>query len=136
MKILFTKSDLLGSKLIRAVTEEPVSHCAILHGDQVTHSTFYGVVTESYEEFAAVNEVVHSVEVKNAPILIKGHKGSCYDFGAFIYLGLRLLFPLILPKKNLWQTTGMFLCTEFVTHVFTTYWFIGLYSRDADSGGS
>lgn len=39
-----------------------------------------------------------------------------YDFGALFYLALRVLFPW-LPKKNLWQTSGMFLCTEWVTEV-------------------
>ena len=40
--------------------------------------------------------------------------GHPYDFGALFYLAARRVCPW-LPKKNLWQCSGMFLCTEWVT---------------------
>jgi hypothetical protein len=41
-----------------------------------------------------------------------------YDFLGLLYLACRCIFPF-LPKANLWQHTGMFLCTEWVTEVLS-----------------
>jgi len=49
-------------------------------------------------------------------IAVDSYEGSMYDYGAFLYIGLKCLLPF-LPKINLWQTTGMFLCTEWVQEV-------------------
>ena len=122
--ILFTKKDKWGSKLIRKVTGEPVSHCAILKGLKVIHSSWEkgGVTQESFFDFGGENQIVYHVDIpiKNHEEFIKlldKTYNKPYDILGFIYLGLRLLFPSVAPKANLWQITGMFLCTEFVTYL-------------------
>jgi hypothetical protein len=106
------------SRLIRWVTGEPVSHCAIECDGWVIHANLLGVHAEALYDFEASCEILHSVEMPANYERLLGlfcrHNQSGYDLGAMLYLGLRLLFPA-LPKKNLWQCSGMFLCTEWVT---------------------
>jgi hypothetical protein len=123
MRILFTRSNKPGSKLIRSITEEPVSHCALLDGLYVIHSNFEGVNIVSYEQFKQDNKVIYSIIVPNSwakmKRLMARFSDAGYDYGAFFYLGLSLVlrkwFKLPLPKANLWNSTGMFICTEFVS---------------------
>lgn len=120
MQILFTRNDRWGSKLIRAVTGETVSHVAIRISRFVIHSRLIdgGVTIDFYREFMRNNTVVYTIpwEISIKQIDRDRYAGKSYDFGAFLYLGLRKLFPF-LPKANLWQSTGMYMCTEFVTDV-------------------
>jgi hypothetical protein len=120
MRILFTKSRYPLSKVILAVTKEPVSHCAISYGPWVIHSNLRGVHVELCTSFEKTSEIVFSVPVRdNWPATLRALSTSefrPYDIGALLYLGLRYLCPW-LPKKNLWQSSGMFLCTEWVTAV-------------------
>jgi hypothetical protein len=73
---------------------------------------------EPFESFNS--SIIESVELpdnlEKVINLLAKYDGNFYDFGALFYLGLRSLFPF-LPKANLWQTTGMFLCTEWITEV-------------------
>jgi hypothetical protein len=118
VRILFTKSKKIMSVLIRKVTKEPMSHCVIEYGDYIIHSNLFGVHAEPYAKFIKGVDVVAFARLPdNTERLLKlflKKKGSPYDFGAMFYLGLRVLFPF-LPKKNLWQSSGMYLCTEWVT---------------------
>lgn len=118
MEILFTRSNSPLSRIIRHLTKEPVSHCAISINGWIIHSNLYGIHADPIEKFTS--EVIYRVPVEyNAEALISAlaaYQGKHYDFGALLYLGLRSVCP-VLPKKNLWQTTGMFLCTEWVTTV-------------------
>ena len=104
------------SRLIRAVTGEPCSHVVIEAAGFIIHSNLLGVHAESEESFTP--DIVFSVPIPNNYDRLlgafAGMNGSPYDFGAMFYLGARRLFPW-LPKKNLWQCTGMFLCTEWIT---------------------
>lgn len=118
MRILFTKNNTLLSRLIRHVTGEDVSHCVLeVHG-WLVHSNLYGVHAELPQDFKS--DVVYSVEVPYNPEgvirALAAYQGRMYDFGALLYLGLRVLCPW-LPKKNLWRSSGMFLCTEWITAV-------------------
>lgn len=82
----------------------------------VIHSNLLGVRSEPEEKYAP--EIVFSVPIKpDYERLLKvfaENSKAYYDFGAMFYLGLRIWLPW-LPKKNLWQTSGMYLCTEWVT---------------------
>lgn len=151
MKIIFTRGNTPISKAIMKVTSEPVSHTGLLieypSGDRIViHSNLLGLQAEPYEDFIKHSTVLYSVDVdhdesKLAKTLDK-YKYSKYDFGAFMFLGLSLLlrskFGILLPKSNLWQATGMFLCTEWVSFyindkedsMVTPY---GLYLRLAQS---
>lgn len=124
MDVLFTTRDSLSSKIIRTTTGEPFSHCAIEAYGFVVHSSFRGVIIEPLSKFKENNIIVDKVNVGkgNSKLLkaLSDSYGKSYDVPALFYLGLKLLLKKVgisLPKKNLWQTTGMYLCTEFVTHV-------------------
>lgn len=118
MRILFTHGNNPVSWLICKVTGEPVSHCAIEEANCVIQSNFLGLGALSLEEFEKKSSILYSVEIpedctKLLRLFVTDQKAK-YDFGAMLYLGLRCLFPW-LPKANLWQTTGMYMCTEWVT---------------------
>lgn len=116
--MLFTRGTSPLSMIIRHLTGEPVSHCAILSQGVVVHFNLRGLQLESLEAFEKHAEIVYRVEVPNALLfdVVYAHWGKWYDFGGLLYSGLRCLLPF-LPKANLWQTSGMFLCTEFVQDV-------------------
>ena len=128
VEIAFTKSSYYMSSLIRSVTHEDVSHCVIIIDDLwVIHSNFFGVHSEYIGDFEE-----HSTIVTRIPYLISRDRvyetldryhRSGYDYGAMLYSGLvliaRRLCPKFVPNRNLWQTTGMFLCTEFISEVLT-----------------
>lgn len=120
MRILFTENDSILSKLIRLVTEEPVSHCALECGGWVIHSNLLGVHVELSQTFCKNSTVLYSLDIdldiNKIMSALSRYEGSRYDLGAMLYLGLRCIFPF-LPKKNLWQSSGMFLCTEWITEV-------------------
>lgn len=116
------------SRLIRAVTQEPVSHCGILDSGYVLHSNLLGIRCEPLDEFLEHSQIVVSVPVTPKPDLVErivemgSRPGkSWYDFGALLFLGgslfLRAKLRIPLPKSNLWQSTGMYLCTELVTDI-------------------
>jgi len=127
MRILFTTRDQWFSNTICELTGEPVSHVALEFPEHgfVVHSNIRGVHLQWAETFRAENIVVHELEM-NIPdnfqrlgnLLLK-HEFSYYDVGAILYLGGRLALrrhmKMPLAKDNLWQSTGMFLCTEWVT---------------------
>lgn len=119
VKVLFTRSDKVMSKLICAVTEEPVSHCAIQIGEFVIHSSVHGVEVLPFRKFDSLNEIVFvwNTQVPESADLhtkIAYWHGHTYDVGALAYLAVRYAFPGLLPKKNLWGASGMFMCTELV----------------------
>lgn len=108
--------------MIRKITGEPVSHVAIRMRGIVTHSNFLGVHTEWHEDFYKHSTIRYFVPIRDldnvrlwASLLTAQRKP--YDFGAMFYLGLRYLFPKWMPKQNLWQSSGAYMCTEFVTYV-------------------
>lgn len=118
-EILFTTTSTPGSVLIRKITGEPVSHCAIRFDDLVVHAAIGGVQVNSYEKFAAEHVIALRVSLsegdiqKTAPYL-----GDRYDYGALLFLGVRYILKSIglpTPKVNLWQSANMYICTEFVT---------------------
>ena len=124
MKVLFTTRNSVVSNLIKKVTHEAVSHCAIESHGFIVHSNQHGVLIEPLSKFKKKNQIVDSVDVgkgnkKLLKALSQTHRKG-YDIPGLLYLGLKFSLGKIgikLPKKNLWQTTGMYLCTEFVTHV-------------------
>lgn len=120
MRALFTRNSSPVSKLIRFLTGEQVSHCAVESSGIIYHSNFYGVHMETSRHFRAVNEVVYETEVSGSDALLitkfDAYEFTGYDFSGLAYLGLRSVFRF-LPKANLWQQSGMFLCTEWVEEV-------------------
>lgn len=125
VSVLFTsRVNSWATHLIMWATGEPFSHVAIRYGDFVVHSTFKGGLNvESYYHFIKNNSIYDEIEVSgdaNTLLQLLGeHEKSTYDIGAFFFLGLSLLarkyLKIPLPKSNLWQATGMFLCSGWVT---------------------
>lgn len=126
MKILWTKSDKILSVLIRKATKEPVSHCVIETHGMVIHSNLYGLHIEDALYFKKHCEVIFELELPPSDLdeaklhaTLSKYEGRMYDFGALLFAGaalvLRNYFKIPLPKSNLWQSTGMFLCTEWVS---------------------
>lgn len=128
ISILFTTSEKPMAKLIRWATGEDCSHVAILWDETVVHSNWKGVHSEHTSEFLKENRVVHTIPVSEDSqedvdrflrVLSQPNR-SPYDFGALLFCGIMLFSRKALgltkwPKQNLWQSSGMYLCTEFVT---------------------
>lgn len=119
IKILFTKNNTLGSKLIRNITKESVSHCAIGFGDYVLCSNLkYGVHLDLYTDFIKENKIVYKIEKQGSPAqmfkLLYKYINNRRDYFIYARLVMRYLFPRLITKPNLWNITGMFLSTEFI----------------------
>lgn len=124
IQIGFTQSDKFFSKVIRGVTKEDVSHCVIIVDDLwVVHANHKGVHTQYIGSFLEENRIMDwvdtDIELSKVYDLLRAHEDDTYDMGGMIFSGLALLArrvcPSIVPKRNLWQTTGMEMCTELVT---------------------
>lgn len=125
IEVAFTTSDHYLSQIICDITGENVSHCIlIIDRKWVIHSNISGVHAEYIESFLEHSKIVTRIElpqVSESQVLrsLDKYHGKWYDFGALLFSGLILItrkyFPKLVPKQNLWQTTGMFLCTEFVS---------------------
>lgn len=121
LKILFTTSNYPVSKMIRSVTKEPVSHCALQYNKLIIHSTFGGVKCERLDSFLKESRILYQIEVSGTGgsvlEILANALGRPYDYGALIYLGIRFLLKKIripTPKVNLLNTSGAYLCTEFI----------------------
>lgn len=155
MKILFVKGHTAFSNMITNITKEAPSHCALDFGWFVVHSNLLGVHMQWGSTFRKQCDLIYSLErteeglfqdLKDMSTLgkvLNKYEFSFYDFGAFLFLGFSLLLrswlKVPLPKANLWQATGLFLCTEWVSEVvdseedsmITPY---GLYKKLKNSG--
>lgn len=112
------------ARLIRWATGESVSHVAIRDGEHVYHSNIKGVHMEPLRVFLKSNRIVHSVYIPNDRLSVlqmyEKHSGAKYDSKGLLFAGIVLFCRKALglrswPKVNLWQASGMFMCTEFVT---------------------
>lgn len=124
LKALFTTEDHGIAPLIKWATGEDCSHCALQWDDLIIHSNWKGVNITTLQEFLKENTIVHSVDlpedhdkIVNA---ITSNIGHLYDTGALLFCGIVLFCRKALgmknwPKVNLWQSSGMYLCTEFVS---------------------
>lgn len=128
MYIHFTRSELIGSKLIRALTGEDISHVAIETSEQfVVHATFTNIILEDLKRFIQVNKIVRSYKyIGKADTRIWEYRALClegknYDMLAFFGAGLRLLmlklFSWYIPALGHWASKGKYICTEFVATV-------------------
>jgi hypothetical protein len=123
MHIVFTyRMRNLLSWLIRRVTREPVSHVAIVYGDFVAHATARGLTIESISSFNKHNVIQFSVDISHMDNIlprIQSVEYKPYDIPGLVYLGIRALLPhwvrRQMPKVNLWNVSGAYICTEFVT---------------------
>lgn len=122
MRLLFTKGKGPIGRAICWALQSRMSHVVIEYNGLVFHSNFFGVHAIPLEQFLRKAEVVEILEtdLKWRELMTTFNKywHAKYDFLAFAHLGARALLRklgLKLPKANLWQVTGMFLCTEWVS---------------------
>lgn len=129
MKLLFVKSNKLGSRFIRWGLESDCSHVAISFDDTIVfHSVSGGATLEWLGLFTRHYEIVHSLKFK-APMILQDeediyqgmlaeYSGQGYDFKAlafWFYRGiLKRFFNVPLPEKNDWAVQGYNLCTGMV----------------------
>lgn len=138
--ILFTKGNHWWSDVICSVLAEPVSHVSVLRGDTVYHSDLLGVRHEPLSKFLERQEKVIYVSVGrigNLEYKYAKYSHYQYDILSMLFIGLSFLtrrfLGIPLPKSNLWNITGMYICTEWVTSVLgkvdsmITPW--GLYKK-------
>ena len=134
MQILFTKNSTVLSKTIRDLTNEPVSHTVLLFDfkgvEFVIHVNLLGLRIDEYDSFLKTNQIVCRLEPQldsylqnmkdndRLKTVLKQYKKVFYDLGALLFAGSCLLmrrwFKIPLPKSNLWQMSGMLLCTEWI----------------------
>ena len=127
MKLIFTKSNLPLSVLIRWGLSEPVSHFAMVFEDKVIfQSNLLGTQINWLKTFLSKHgsEIVFTLEYpleeheedKVWDAICDENDGKSYDYGAFLYFMYRAFllkfFKLPLPKKNVLATKGEFLCTK------------------------
>jgi hypothetical protein len=126
MKLQFTASNTISSRLIRWALGEPVSHVAIEFPDGlVVHSKLLtGVTLEWTSEFHSKNKVIYTV---NYPIhwrvrkdllkfVLDLHAKASYDYKGLLYFAWCALkyklFKIPYPPTITWQNANQFLCTE------------------------
>lgn len=129
LRVVYTAGDTPLGKLIRAVTGEPVSHVAIEAGHFIVHSSLLGVHVDLRQTFYEKQKLIYSIElpadrdVESIYNSAARSQHKVYDYPSLIWLGLRYLLHVKLrlpfPKANLWQITGMYTCTEFVSHLLS-----------------
>lgn len=129
MKILFCRGSSILSHTICGVTGDDISHCALEFPDLgiIVHSNLLGINLEWSGYFRKHTTIVHEVKYTidslqnelNLSTMLDQYENSWYDIGALLFVGISLVLKhylhIPMPKKNLWQTTGMFLCTEWIT---------------------
>lgn len=124
MKLIFTKSKLPLSKLIRWGLNEPASHFAIVFDNSIVfHSNLTGTHVDWYNHFKSSCEIAYELDY-NLPLeaeesiyqsILNKNTGKSYDFGGFFYFIWRALlnkcFGFKFPEINKWSKEGKFLCT-------------------------
>ena len=145
MKLLFTTSGKIGSKLIRWGTGCDCSHFAVSFDEGPTsgivfHSHLEGVNIAPYPWFIQQNKVIHSL----SPIaamdeeaiyqkMVNMFYGKPYDKLAFTYFAWSALkhklFGSPWPVTNPWGESNAYLCTE-IAAALADVPCVGLKSRD------
>lgn len=128
MKLIWTKSGLPLSKLIRWGLNEPVSHFGIVFDNGIVfHSNLLGTHIEWYGTFVKHCTIVYQLDFPMSLVeeeavyqkILNTYDDRGYDFGGFAFFIWRGLlyrtFSTPFPAKNEWQSASKFLCTELAT---------------------
>lgn len=128
MKLIWTKSNLPYSILIRKLTGQDCSHFAIVFespaGGLMFESNLLGTHPKFFSNAKKHFEVVHQldldlsteIEDKVWDEVVDKFDGKPYDFGGALYLGIRILlervFKIKRPTVNRWASSEKFYCDE------------------------
>jgi hypothetical protein len=124
MRILWTKSAHVGSKVIRWGWGEDCSHVAVAFGPRVYESRLQtGVVETRLKDFLARNTIVHEwtlpfrpSEDAAAEVVIRAKQGCRYDAKAILWWSVcalgRRAFGIGSTKHNQWGDRSQYYCVE------------------------
>lgn len=125
ISLVWTRSPLPASRLIRYFTGEYVSHFAIVMDERIVfHSNFYGAHLDWYSKFLKHAEVIFQInltltlELEEALYLemVEKFDGEPYDWGALLFLWYSLirlkLFGIPIPRKNPLSSDRANICVE------------------------
>ena len=130
MKLIWTKSNLPLSVVIRAITGEDCSHFAFVFESAaqslVFQSNLLGTNPEFYKKLSATwgFEVVHQIDYPMTideediawDIIVDNNTETGYNFLGAFYLGwryiLKRLFKIPLPAKNAWSQKHTMFCDQ------------------------
>lgn len=126
IRLVWTKNNLVLSKLIRWAFAEPVSHFAMCFDDRlVFHSSLTGAEPVWARRFLATHDIVFTLMLRVPPeiedkiydrIYAQFWRSRPYDWGAFFYFfvtGLaHKVFGRPMPTRNLWGDRDSYLCIE------------------------
>lgn len=129
MKVLFIDGTSILGKAIKDLTGDPVSHVALEFPNLgiIVHSNLLGLHIEWASHFREGHIIKYEIEIPSTPEedkekltkFLDKYEFTMYDFGALLFLGMIFLIrkyvKIPMPKQNLWQMTGMFMCTEWAT---------------------
>ncbi len=128
IKLIWSKSNLPLSVLIRAVTAQDCSHFSIVFespgGGLMIESNFLGTHPAFFKTALKSHTVMHEIDLNLATeaedalwdAWVSAYDGKPYDFGGVIYLGLMMLrerwFKIPRPRVNRWASSKCFFCDE------------------------
>lgn len=124
IQIVFSKNNSCLSKVIRWLSNEPVSHVAIIFDQKIAfHSNLYGTHPNWFCSFLKKNEIVYAITLnmtleqeEEIYLKIPQYDGKWYDFGALFYMLYRgilhKLFNTPIPQTNIFGKEDQFLCVE------------------------
>ena len=128
MRLIFTKSSLPLSVLIRWFLNSDCSHFAIVFnsegGGLMFESNLLGTHPKFYKTASKHFTVVHDIELKISPdaenhiwdVIVDQFDGARYNFKGFAYFCWRAFllkaFKKPLPKINPWSMPGSYLCEQ------------------------
>jgi hypothetical protein len=132
LKILWVKSNLIGSRLIRWGLGIDCSHVALWFEDVrlIYHSYGKGMHEVDPTEFFKINTTVHSIDLTCDEFAIYSEFSAAvvdieYDYSALAYLAwrgsLKKFLGVPFPQKNLLQHDSKYLCTEALYAFFEIY---------------
>jgi hypothetical protein len=128
MRLVWTKSSLPLSVVIRAVTGEDCSHFAFVFESAAKGIMFESNLLGTHPKFWANAQkhltVVHEIDLPMSTededrlwdIVVQHYDGKSYDFLGIVYLGLCVLrerlFKIKRPNSNAWASSDKFFCDE------------------------
>lgn len=114
MKIIFTTSDSIVSKIIKLFTSSPWHHVGVVVGTNVIEARTTGVVISTLREFKSRGKYhivdVHCDNESKAVEFLHAQVGKDYDFAGAIGL----------PFRTHWQDDTKWYCSELVAATFRT----------------
>lgn len=131
ISLLFTKSNKIGSRIIRWGYGGETSHFAIGFDNKIVfHSHFGGPRIDWQSDFLRSNKVVYKLEVlaglrledKVYMRISEKPRFIGYDYGALFYSALVQLFRKVFPSskrpsKNLWSSSVRAVCLEMADYL-------------------